>query len=633
MAKKWYFLLMTVVLVVAIMLSSCTTTKETETTEGTTAIGEVIEPAGNTIGGLPTPTTPTKEEPQYGGLITFRFLNDKATDYFDPIVSAYGGFTACVTYDKLISADWAKGPQGTRENPFTGSHIPVKWRTGMTVESWEVISQSEMIFRIRHSVFFQDKLPAKGREMNAKDIVYTFQRGQKDPRFTANGFYDWTDAEDVQTWKDIVKRNGRSDAEIDAWIAELKSINYPFLANSYMNATDNWTITYKLFTPYSGIVDLCSWLFVLPTESKDYDMGDWHNACGTGAWIVSDSVAGSSVTWTRNPNYWQSDPLHPENKLPYAKNLRGLIIADEETQLANIRTHKIDILYVNFDMVEGLKKSNHELLSRMMAPSGANVIFMRTDIAPFNDVRIRQALSMGVDGQTIINDYFNGNAVLDAWPVLPSNIDGYTPITEMPADVKRLYEYHPDLARLLLADAGYKIPLKVEVIVYPSLIDEDQLQIVVEQWKRINVEATIKIVDSYTHSSYVFGATYPSMIYTWWGNSSPQSCWGWAHGGIINSIYNFSKVVDDEAVRVFQQWSAITDEEEASKIMKAEYLRQDKLVWELPLATPVGSTFWQPYLKGYSGELDMGLTSSNGADELFKFMWIDQVIKKEVTGK
>ena len=635
MLKKFLFLGVIVVTVVSTLLTACTSTTEEETTTGgSTVTGEVTTPGGGTTtpgGGTTTPTTPSTE-PQYGGIISFVFGHYKANDYFDPIISAVGGWVGNVTYDKLISADWAKGPQGTKENPFTGSHIPTKWRAGSLAESWEVVSLTEMTFNIRHGVYFQDKLPARGREMNAADVVYTFQRGQKDPRFTAYGFVDWTDTAGLQTWKDTAKKNGRTDKEIDDWIAELKSINYPFAASSYMIATTNYTVKYRLFTAYSGIVDIGSWLFVLPKESATYDMNDWKNACGTGAWIVTDSVSGGSVTWTRNNNYWMSDPLHPKNKLPYADKLRGIIIIDEATQLASIRTHKIDMLGVAWDKADGLKKSNPELISKTMSPTGANVIFMRTDIEPFKNVKVRQALAMGIDRQAIINDYFRGNAIIDAWPVLPSNLAGYTPFAQMPADVKKLYEYHPDEAKKLLAEAGYP-SMKAEVVIYQSPVDQDQLQLVVEQWKSIGVAADIKVVEGATHTSLIYGGTYPSMIYSYWGNGSPQSCWGWAHGGVAGSIYNFSKVVDQEAVTAFQKWSAITDEEEASKLMKAEYLRQDALVWEIPLPTQVGSRFWAPYVKGYIGELNMGLTAEMGTDELFKFWWIDPTIYKQVTGK
>ncbi|MDD5191409.1 MAG: ABC transporter substrate-binding protein, partial [Dehalococcoidales bacterium] len=210
---------------------------------------------------------------------------------------------------------------------------------------------------------------------------------------------------------------------------------------------------------------------------------------------------------------------------------------------------------------------------------------------------------------------------------LPSNVSGYTAYANMPADVKKLFEYQPADAKKMLAESGYPNGLDVEVIIYQSPTDQDQMQLVAEQWKTIGVNTTIKVVESATHSSLIYGGTYSSMAYSYWGNGSPQSCWGWAHGGVTTSIYNFSKVVDQTAVDNFVKWGKITDEEEASALMKAEYLREDALVWEIPLATQTGSRVWQPYLKGYSGEGNMGLTAEMGTDELFKFLWVDTTLK------
>jgi len=631
--KKIFWLVTTALIVVAMMLSACKTDDTAQQT--TTAVTGTVKPTGTTTTTAPPTTTttttaaPTKDPglPQYGGTITFVLAHQKATDYFDPVVSAIGGHIGNVTYDKLISADWGKGPQGTGENPFLASHHPEDWRTGMLAETWEKISNSEVIFHIRKGVNFQTKAPANGREMKAADVVYSFQRGQKDPRWTGYGFREWTDTAAIQTWRNTQKANGRTDAELDAWEAELKAVKYPFHAASYMVATDSYTVKYRLFTPYPGIIDVASWLFVFPSESTSVDLGDWRNACGTGAWIVQDAVSASSVTWRANPNYWMSDPNHPENKLPYADTLRGLIIIEESTQLASLRTHKIDVLGVSWDKVGGLLKTNPYLKTKVQSPTGAIVIFMRTDKQPFSDVKVRQALSMGIDRETIINDYFLGNAIIDAWPCLPSNPSGYTAYADMPESAKKLFQYRPTEAKALLAEAGYPNGLNFEVIIYQSPVDQDQLQLVTEQWKTIGVNATIRVVEGATHSALIYGGTYPDMAYSYWGNGSPQSCWGWAHGGVTNSIYNFSKVVDPVSEENFLKWQNMTDTAAANALLKADYLRQTELVWEIPLATPAGSKVWQPYLKGFSGESNMGLTSEMGNNEMYKFLWVDQTLK------
>jgi len=320
------------------------------------------------------------------------------------------------------------------------------------------------------------------------------------------------------------------------------------------------------------------------------------------------------------------DPVHPGNKLPYLDTLNGLIIVDTATSLAALRTHKIDISGADWDKVISLKETNPELLSKVQSPTGGIVAFMRTDIAPFKDVRVRQALCMGVDRDTIINDYYKGNAVPDAWPDLPG-MEGYTPVSQMPTEVRQLYEYHPDLAKKLLADAGYPTGFKTEIVIYQSDPDVELLTLIAEQWKTINVEATIKVVEGGTHTAVLYGYTYPQMIYTWWGNTSPSSVMGWANGGVATSIYAFSHPVDPLAVTAYTEWAAMSDPVARDAFLKKEYLREDLLAWEIPLVTRTGSTVWAPYLKGQRGEICMGLTTEMGTTERYKFFWIDPVIR------
>jgi peptide/nickel transport system substrate-binding protein len=605
------------------------------------ATGQTSTSTATTPSTTPSTTTTTStatqpassNEPQYGGTITFDFPDSTITSYFDPMVSSVGGWTLSICYDKLVSADWAKGPAGSNEWPFLVANMPAQYRSGVLAERWEVKSTTQLIFHLRQGVRFQNKKPANGKELTSADVIYTYQRGQKDPRFTEYGFVDWTDTAGVDKWKAAQKAGGRTDAEIAAWIDKLKGFNYPFLANRYEIVIDKYTVEYGLLNPYSDIIETGSWQWVSSSDSKGLDMNDWKNQSSTGPWIVQDCVPGSSVTWVKNPDYFMKDPVHPQNQLPYADTLKSIVIPDLSTWLAALRTHKDDLHhFVPWDKAADLKKTNPELQMAQESPIGARLIFMRTDIAPFNDVRVRQALAMAIDRDTIISGYYKGNAIPDAWPCLPGNVSGFTPISQMPADVKQLYEYHPDLSKQLLAAAGYATGFKGEVLIWEDQTEQALLQLVVEQWKKINVEATIKVVQGPTHTAYIYGENYPSMIYSFWSNVSPQAAMGWAHGGVDASIYAFSKVHDQLAVDAFNKWAATTDPVEASKIMKAEYLREDKLVWEVPLPTPVDQVVWQPYLKGYHGETGMGLTPEMGTTELYKFLWIDKTLRQQITG-
>ena len=58
-----------------------------------------------------------------------------------------------------------------------------------------------------------------------------------------------------------------------------------------------------------------------------------------------------------------------------------------------------------------------------------------------------------------------------------------------------------------------------------------------------------------------------------------------------------------------------------------------RLVYNIILPTPVGEGFWWPWLKGYHGETDLGWPDETGWGEIPKYLWIDQDLKYEMTGR
>jgi hypothetical protein len=45
-------------------------------------------------------------------------------------------------------------------------------------------------------------------------------------------------------------------------------------------------------------------------------LGDWKQVVGTGAWIFTDCVSGSTLTFSKNTSYWGHDPRYPKNQTP-----------------------------------------------------------------------------------------------------------------------------------------------------------------------------------------------------------------------------------------------------------------------------------------------------------------------------
>jgi len=595
MKKKIVWLVVSCLMVLALVLASCAPAVVEEEVAPPVEEEEVVEEV----------VAPGPEEPRYGGTITFVFFSPTPTEIFDPVYSTRSVTTAVHTYSRLGTADWSRGPQGTNEFPFSSSYIPDEYLMGDVVESWEIVDLMTIIFKLRQGVYWHNVPPMNGRAFTVEDVEYSFDRGSNDPR---NVYYT---AEE-------------RDPELPPFFVKID------------DSTFQLTYDEEDTRMLHGVMN---WMYMQPREMvEEYgDLSDWKHQCGTGPFMLIDCVAASSVTWERNPNYFQMDPFHPENRLPYIDKLKGIVIVDESTRLAALRTHKIDQLDVSWDKVEGLKKTNPELLMRQVLPDASHVMFTRTDIEPFSDVKVRQALSLALDQPKITEEHYMGNAYILLWPVMPSFVTHYTPLEELPDNLRELYEYHPDKARALLAEAGYPDGFKTEVTV-PSNAPRwiDVLSIAKEYFADIGVDMEINVMEPSTWGSVLYAKNFAGMTYLAWGNNGIDDAFGWAHGGWVSdegvpSVYNFGNVVDPIAQEAYETLVVTTDSDERERMRKEENLHEIEMCWEIPFPTPAAFSFWMPWIKGYAGEVGVGPDPYENSG-VFRYIWIDPDLKYEITG-
>jgi len=616
MKKKIVWLILSCMIVVALILASCGPAA-VEEEEGKTITGKVTEEKApvekeeakvveegpemvrDAFGKL-------KEKPRYGGKVTIVWTSPAPTQILDPVIATRSVSTGIHTYSRLGIADWAKGPQGTNEFPFTSSFIPDEFSAGDVCESWEIMDLQTIIFHIRQNVYWHNVPPMNGRQFTAEDAVYSFERGGDDPQST---FYS----------------------------AEERDPELP----PYAMALDKFTLQLMSDEPDTRMLHgVLYWLYMQPREMVEAygDLMDPKHQCGTGPFIVTDNVPDSSMTWKRNPNYHLVDPFFPENSLPYIDTLQAIVILDESTRLAALRTHKIERLGVPWDKVEGIKETNPELLHRKVLPDAAAVIFCRTDIEPLSDKKVRQALSLAIDNPTIAEEFYGGNAYLLVWPTLPSFVSHYTPMEELPELSRKLYEYQPELAKQFLAEAGYPNGFKTEVLC-PSSAPQwiDTMAIVKEYLAAVNVDMDIRILEPTTFGSTLYGKQYPAMCYCFWGNNGYIDAFGWAHGGWesdagVPSVYNFGNVVDPIAKETFDTVAEEPDKAVRDRMIKEQNLREIDLCWEIPIPTPASFFFYAPWIKGYAGEVGVGPDPGENAG-IYRYVWIDQDLKYEITGQ
>ena len=557
MLKRTIWVLVTGIIILAVLLTSCKSAT-VQPTGGTTVVGTATQQPGTTTTTTSTTTASTTgptlvksstgkmvEPPQYGGTMYIAWTTTSPTETWDPVVSTTAGYTSVLVYETLAQGDWTKGPQGTNEFGFDTTYTPDLYLTGDLAQSWERPDSRTLIEHLRPGVHWQNKPPMNGREVTADDILYSFARGANDPR---NVWYVNPSTPDAQ--------------------------------RLHIVALDKYTVQFTQPDPDGRLIhEMSEWEYIEPKEAiQQYgNLDNWKNAVGTGPFMVQDCVVDSSALFVRNPNYWMPDPFFPQNQLPYIDKLQALVITDQSTRIAAMRTHKIDIYnYFPWDNVASIKQTNPEINVRRTPGDNGAEIFLRTDIAPFNDKRVRQALQYAVDEPGIMKDYYKGDAVILGWPIQPFFTNEYTPLDQLPQNLQEMFQYKPDIAKKMLADAGYPNGIKTEVdVVATAQSYIDLLSVVKQNFAAAGVDMTIKPTEVSTFISILYHETYPSMIFTYWGNPGIDDAFGWANGGWVgkdrsNSIYDFSKVIDPVAEAAYIKLMNTTD------FMTGEKLREGR---------------------------------------------------------
>ena len=365
--------------------------------------------------------------PEYGGTISFVYKTEPAGP--DVYVSGgQGSVYVAGVLEKLAIPDWATPrDEITFSYPFSPSNMK-----GALAESWSQPDPLTYIFNIRQGIRWHDKPPMSGRELTADDIEYNFHRLLG----VGSGFTE--------------------------------PINHPNTFGGMqfesVTATNRYTVVFKmkeqnLGALYAIMDNYSSWIYPPEVIKEHGDVTDWRNLVGTGPYMLTDWVEGSSQSYTKNPDYWGYDEKYPENRLPYIEKLERLFIQEEATRLAGLRAGKIDFVEADItsvDVVDSLQKTNPEIVLHSMFGSSQTSYGLDATKPPFDDIRVREAMQMALDLEGIDRDFYKGTSEWQPQGIIGKGVPGYfTPFEEWPEEVKKVYTYDPAGAEILLDEAGY----------------------------------------------------------------------------------------------------------------------------------------------------------------------------------
>lgn len=221
---------------------------------------------------------------------------------------------------------------------------------------------------------------------------------------------------------------------------------------------------------------------------------------GSGPFKYVRRVPGDSIEYEANTSYWKP--------VPAFKTLNVLLIPEEATRVAMLKTQALDITEIGMESARSLPSPDYRtFVAQIMAPL---VIFTGTyepsaAKMPVADVRVRQALSLAINRDEIIKSMFYGQAEM---PMLAnvSEISRYVDVPkwkEYAAKVTNVYD--PVKAQQLLKDAGWGSGFSIDLWTFPQQgagYLPNLAEVLQGYWGKLGVKAKIIMSDQATAQRY-----------------------------------------------------------------------------------------------------------------------------------
>ena len=448
---------------------------------------------------------------------------------------------------------------------------------GDLAESWQNSADYRTwTFKIRKGVKWQNVAPLNGRELTAADIKYCYEAYAK---------------EGVQAFT----------------FQEIEGMELP----------DKHTLRVHLKSPNTlfahNMAEPVAVVFAREVLEEDGDLKK--RMIGTGPYILKEHTRKVRVVLQRNPDYYDTGR-------PYIDQYTILSTPDDATRKAAFRTGQSDIIWMaSPSEAETIRKTNPQAqmhaFHNTLAPFG---LALAQDKPPYNDVRVRRAISMAIDRQKQVDTVYEGHGIL-GWGVPWIYVQDTRPTAK---DLGPYWQYKPADAKKLMTEAGHGKGFETTLFYYeyfPQMSSQVQL---VQQDLRKNLNIDVKIIKlDYTtyYGRYVEGK--------WDGMS-----WGFQSGHAVGldertyqymhskSTKNFFRVndpmIDDLTTKLRQTPDPGAQRALVKKIVDREYDQ----VFRMWMPYDNGFLLFQPHVRNAASRA-LRRTDGYGSPTIAR-MWIDK---------
>ncbi|HEY4911925.1 MAG TPA: ABC transporter substrate-binding protein [Methylomirabilota bacterium] len=415
---------------------------------------------------------------------------------------------------------------------------------GDLAESWEANSDSRVwTFKLRHGVKWQSVAPLNGRELVAADVKYCFEAYAK---------------EGVQS--------------------------FTFREIEGMETPDKYTLRIHLKTPNvlfaHNLAEPIALIFSREVLEEDGDLKK--RMIGTGPYLLKEHTRKVRIVLSRNPDYF-------DKSRPYLDEYTILSTPDAATRLAAFRSGQSDIIWqASPGEVETVRKTNAsaqiQAYANTLAPFG---VALAQDKPPFNDLKVRRAISMAIDRQKQVDTVYEGHGI-PGWGV------PYIYYQDKPPTLAQLgpwVQYRPAEAKKLLTEAGHPNGFEATLFYYeyfPQMTS--QVQLVQQDLKR-NLNINIKITKM-DYTSY-----YGRYVESKWEGMS----WGFQSGHAVGLDERTYHYLHSKSTKNFFRVNDPIIDELVSKLRQTPDRAEQRVVTKKIVDREFDQVLrmWMPYDNGF----------------------------------
>lgn len=388
-------------------------------------------------------------------------------------------------------------------------------------ESWDIVDDTTYVFHLRKGVKFHN-----GEELKASDVAFSFQKISESAH-----------ASSIR-------------ATID-------------FENS--KVVDDYTFEMKLTEPFAPILNhLAHPVMAIVNEKAYTEAGDQvsQNPVGTGPYQFVSWASGDRIDLKANESYWGT--------VPAIKNVVWRVIPEVATRSIEVEAGSVDIaLDIQATELERLESNENVKIFRHEA-SSINFMCFNTQIEPFNNVKVRQAINMAIDKEAIYQVVYQSTGKIAQAPMSSVVWSFNDQLEQTPYDV--------EAAKALLAEAGYPNGFTMTITCDQDQKRLDTAEMIQAQLAQIGITVEVAPMERGAFIDKVIEGSLQMFGLGWSSDTGDPDYALFAsfHSSMHGAGGNMSFYTNEKVDELLELGRTSTDPE----VRKEAYMEAQEIIWE-----------------------------------------------------